>query len=139
MTLREALVEIRAKYNELTPALVVQEFSDPAHPHHRKINWDDASAADEHRLSQARQLIRSVRVKYREADELRPAGYVRAFHAVAVPGSARPVYEPLERIAADPVATELLLRQMRRDWETLRRRYEAFAEFWDLVRAELAA
>lgn len=46
----------------LTPEQVVEEASDPANPLHEEFEWDDAAAAVQHRLDQARALIRSMRV-----------------------------------------------------------------------------
>ncbi len=43
------------------------------------------------------------------------------------------IYEPVETIAADEFRSKLLLQTMEREWETLRRRYEEFHEFWEMV------
>lgn len=50
---------------ELTPNRVVEDAKDPESPLHRWFDWDDSEAAIKHRLSQARQLIRSIRVEIR--------------------------------------------------------------------------
>lgn len=50
----------------LTPDAVVAAAKDPANPLHEEFEWDDAVAAHKHRLSQARHLIRSVRIVERE-------------------------------------------------------------------------
>ena len=42
---------------------VVDAARHPDNPMHRHFEWDDAEAADEYRLMQARQLIRWVKVK----------------------------------------------------------------------------
>jgi hypothetical protein len=44
----------------LTPDLVVEEASHPGHPLYGEFDWNDASAAHQHRLAVARALIRSV-------------------------------------------------------------------------------
>lgn len=41
----------------LRPCDVVQEAKDPENPLHSRFQWDDAKAAEQHRLWQARELI----------------------------------------------------------------------------------
>lgn len=57
------LSEIAAKNSgKLTPDALVSAATDPDHPWHDRFEWDDSKAAHEHRLEQARTLIRSVKV-----------------------------------------------------------------------------
>jgi hypothetical protein len=52
----------KANGGKLTPELVVLAARNPEHPLHGEFDWDDASAAHQHRLSTARAIIRSVRI-----------------------------------------------------------------------------
>lgn len=62
----------------LKPEDVVNEAKKPSSPLHDYFEWDDEKAANEHRLEQARQLIRSVRVVISEQNvEVRVPAYVR--------------------------------------------------------------
>jgi flagellar basal body rod protein FlgC len=57
------LEEIAAKKNGvLLPEDLLDEAKDPAHPMHLRFEWDDAKAGHAHRLTQARGIIRSVKV-----------------------------------------------------------------------------
>ncbi len=57
----EALEQIRAEGGGvLHPANVVEAAQDPASPLHADFEWDDGEAAIQHRLNQARTLIRAV-------------------------------------------------------------------------------
>jgi hypothetical protein len=60
--IKSELEKIRKKNTEkkLLPDDVVDAAAHPDHPLHGDFNWDDTSAAHEHRLSQARELIRCV-------------------------------------------------------------------------------
>lgn len=58
---------------KLKPDDVVQVASDPDSPLHPAFEWDDSVAAHKHRLRQARDLIRSVRVIDPEAKTDLPA------------------------------------------------------------------
>ena len=51
-----------ASAGRLTAAAVVEAARDSAHPLHGFFDWDDTTAAHQHRLAQGRELIRSVRV-----------------------------------------------------------------------------
>jgi hypothetical protein len=60
-----ARLEKLAKLNggRITPDAVVRDAKDIKSPLHDQFTWDDAEAAQQWRLEQARQLIRSVRVE----------------------------------------------------------------------------
>lgn len=47
----------------LTAEAVVSDAANPKSPLHSRFEWDNSKAAHEHRLEQARALIRSVRVE----------------------------------------------------------------------------
>lgn len=137
MSLRDQLQAIYNGHGKLTPAIVVNEARDESHPLHTRFEWDDAAAGESWRRQQAHELIRSVRVVYREADEKNPEKSVRAFHAVR--SESEHVYEPVEKIAEDDFARQLLLKDMEREWQSLRRRYEQFEEFLSMVRRDTDA
>jgi len=134
VSLRDQLQTIYNDHGKLTPALVVDVARDLDHPLHNRLEWDDLVAAESHRRDQAHDLIRSVRISHVPGE----APIVRAYHAVRDTEDEY-VYEPVEKIAADPLMTKMLLADMEREWRTLRRRYEEFDEFWHLVRGDEAA
>lgn len=136
-TLREQLQSIYDQHGKLTPSVVVAEASDPEHPLHAKFEWDDSVAGQKYRERQAAGLIRSVRVVYAEASDSQPERSVRAYHSTLDDEDHKPVYRPLEEIAANPLAREMLLREMRRDILALKRRYEGVSEFLGMVHKEL--
>lgn len=61
-----AALEVIANANDgrLRPVDVVDAARDAASVLHDQFEWSDAKAADEHRISQARSLIRAVRVQF---------------------------------------------------------------------------
>ena len=133
--LRSQLQAIYDANRRLTPALVVDAARDEGHPLHDRFEWNDKAAAEAHRLDQARRLIRSVRVIYKEADEKEGARTVRAFHAIRDEhGTA---YQPVEQIVENPFLTELLKRDMEREWKQLLRRFGRFKEFVEMIRGDL--
>jgi hypothetical protein len=141
MTLKEALEDIRERHDVLTPRLVVQEAREGRTSAgvllRDRLEWRDNVAAEAHRLEQARQLIRSVRVVYAEATETEPQRSVRAFHSVADPNGHR--YEPVQAVVEDPIVRELVLRDMEREWKALHRRWSEFEQFSAMVTATLVA
>ena len=131
--LRTHLQGIYDSHRQLTPKLVVDEARSEEHPLHSRFEWDDAIAGEKYREVQAAELIRSVRIKFTNAkDDDRD---VRAFHAVTRPEGN--TYVPVEEIAEDEFARELLLRQAEREWKAFRRRYGHLSEFFAAIRGEL--
>ena len=54
------LTRIREQYGALRRSYVVDESTDPQAPCHAEFDWNDKTAAHQHRLEQAGQLIRDV-------------------------------------------------------------------------------
>lgn len=57
------LKELERDGGRLTPGDVVERARDPDNPLHEHFEWDDGKAAEKHRLSQARTLIKTVRLE----------------------------------------------------------------------------
>lgn len=129
--LRHHLQAIRDEHGTLTPALVVDTARNPEHPLHSRFEWDDRIAGEAHRLTQAGQLLR---VTFRP-DPSKPRD-LRAF--VAVKGEDTPTsdYVPTQEALADPFTRELVLRSMKRDWQTFQRRYKHMSEFAEFIRQQ---
>lgn len=128
---QEVLQALYDERQELTPRLVLDRARDPQHPLHDRFEWDDAKAAEKHRLAQAGDLIRSVKVIYERGDGTE--GKVRSYHSVRRDDTGSRVYKTAESVAMDPVMTQVLLAEMRRDWSRMKERYARFEEFAALV------
>ena len=135
MSLRDQLQAIYDQNERLTPQLVVDTARDEAHPLHERFEWNDKVAGEAYRLDQARRLIRSVRVVYKEADDKEGARSIRAYHAIRDEQGTS--YRPVEEVVENQIATKILLQDMQREWLQLKRRYGMFEEFLQLVRADL--
>lgn len=138
MSLRDQLQAIYDEKGVLTPAVLVDVARPSDHPLHDRFEWDDAIAGEAWRRRQAHELIRSVRVVYREPTEQDPGADVRAWHAVRGEDERSYVYEPAERVATDEFLSALVLRDMERQWKELHRRFGAFQAFVDMVRGDLS-
>ncbi len=134
-SLRDILQGIYDQRGTLTPQIVLDEARDPSHPLHHRFEWNDAVAAEKYRREQAHELIKSVKISY--ANPEGKQSEIRAFHAVRRP--AGHVYEPVEEIVRDEIATKILLADMEREWRQMKKRYEGFKEFWALVKSEVDA
>lgn len=75
----------------LTPANLLNANRDESAPLHDEFEWDDATAAEEYRLSQARHIINCLCIKTEKSAEQTP---IRAFFKTS---SSQP-YESLEVI-----------------------------------------
>lgn len=127
---QEVLQALYDEGQELTPRLVLDRARDPQHPLHDRFEWDDAKAAESHRLTQAGDLIRSVKVVYERGDGTE--GRIRGYHSVRSDTGSR-VYKTAESVAMSSVMTQALLAEMRRDWSRMKSRYSGFEEFAALV------
>jgi hypothetical protein len=139
MTLRDALQAVYDSHGSLTPQLIVDEARKSKTAAGRllrdRLEWDNAVAGEAFRRHQAQELIRSVRVCYREATDTEPERSVRGFHAVRI--ELGYVYEPLEKVTNDPFTQRLVLADMEREWRALKARYDHFEEFVAMVKQDL--
>lgn len=134
--LRAHLMKVRDDNGgQLTPDAVVEAAKPKSHPLHSRFEWDDRVAGAAHRRNQARALISSVQITFR--DQEGGERKVREFHAVRSADIPQPVYDPVAEILDDEIATRILLADMRRDWQRLFARYEAFDEFRKMVLGDL--
>ena len=135
--LRAYLEQIYSQYGRLTPDLVVDVARPKDHPLHAVVfNKSVKEAAEQYYLDQAKELIRSVRIKYTTPDG--GVRDMRAFHAIRATTADEFVYEPAEKIAEDPILTAILLRDMEREWRQMLERFGRFKEFVEMVRGSLA-
>ncbi len=126
------LQAIRDEHGTLTPALIVDVARDETHPLHSRFEWDDSIAAEKWRHTQAGELLRvTFRPMAGKPHEL------RAFSAIRGENTPTSDYIPTGEALADPFTAQLLLRQMKRDWQTFKRRYDHMAEFHNFVVSEL--
>ncbi len=58
----EAIEKLEDKFGRVTPQKLVEAARDRNHPLHEDFDWDDKSAAHQHRLHTARIIIASVRI-----------------------------------------------------------------------------
>lgn len=98
------LDRIRQSEGKVTPAAVVEAAESPSSPLHGAFDWDDATAAHEHRLLQARAMIRAVVVTY--PDETPRTVYV---HVREESGGG---YQPMTVVARDPDLFALAIEEL---------------------------
>lgn len=100
----------------------------PLHPY---FEWDDKVAADLHRLEQARYLMRSVRVRFVENEEVKET---RAFHVTKVdnPWSDAPrKYRTFEVLHGDTAFAATMMDSAFQDLQTWKRKYEPYVGIWN--------
>lgn len=140
-TVKEWAEKVRVEYGKLTPVTMVEaaRSDGPVEcPVYDRFRFDDdASAAEAWRLDEARNIIRHIKVTYRKS-ERSAERTVRAYHAVPDTDGPEPYrFERVEDVAADPMMRQIVLRDMEREWKTLKSRYGHMVEFVDLVQRDL--
>jgi hypothetical protein len=129
MSLRDHLQAIYDQHGKLTPELVVEEARAKSHPLHAAVfDRTKGEAAEAWYRHKAHELIRRVKVVYKDADEESQKS-VRAFHAIKGDGPESFVYEPAERIVGDEFLFRLLMRNMESEQRQLARRQEEFLAY----------
>lgn len=113
----------------LTPQALVEASRPEDAPLHAAFEWDDATAAELYRETQAGYIIRSVEVVVHGSAEP-----VRAFVSVTTSKGATP-YASVERVMVRADSRALLLERARAELETFRRKYRQLSELAEVFAA----
>lgn len=128
-TAYHAIEDVRlAKGGEVSAGDVVEAAATCSHPLHPVFEWDDSEAARQHRLTQARSLMRSIEVVYEKSE--RPAHRVYDVAHFAKRGDKKDAttYRTTEELMADPVARDRLIADAIKQAMAFRRRFKALRE-----------
>ncbi len=131
MQVEVALDELNQAHGHLTPDLVVQAAQDEQSPIHSIFEWDNAKAGHQHRLWQARRLIRSVQIE-------RPDGKpMPKYLSVKIEGDRQ--YEEASIVVLDRDKWAVVLEETASALTELEQRIETLVQLSDSVgRKDLA-
>lgn len=113
---------------ELTPEDVLSDARNHNSPLHSFFEWDDTAAAHQHRLNQARGLIRAVVAVYVREDQ--PAVRARAY--VHIPEGETSHYRESGHAMSQAKTRKLVLQRAWRELQAWRERYKDLKEFSEL-------
>ena len=129
----QALEQIRDNGDGFfTPADVLEESRPDYAPLHGAFEWDDTTAAEAHRLTQAGMLVRAVRVQTFavESNEVR---VVRAF--VSVGNSAGTLaYTSVARAMSEPDLRAYVLSEALASWRSFEAKYATLLDLGEASR-----
>lgn len=130
-TVEAELSSIADARGYLTARVVVDAAKANTSRLHDYFEWDDAAAADEHRLSQARHLIRSVQV--RVLDIQNREQYIAKYHSVVVrrvesenDKDRERVYAPIAAVRRSEPLIDQVRRRIEEDLLGCRKRWEQY-------------
>lgn len=101
-------------------------------PIHRDFEWDDAKAAEAHRITQAEYILRSVAIVY-VTDGVEE--YTRAFQRVTIltDDGVKTTYVPAQVVWSDPNYSAEVVARAKRDLVAWANRYRQYKGLADLV------
>ena len=141
-TVGEELERIREVKGELTPPAIVQESTPEEAVLHPVFEWNDATAAHEYRLHQARGIVNTVTVVHENAEgkEVNVPGFisVTTVEDEEYKHSNRQ-YLPVEEIVVNQELREQVLKNLRSRLKNLRIEYQNFSELgkvWEAIDEE---
>lgn len=125
------LAKLVAKYDHVTPEIVLREARDPAHPLHGFFDWNDRSAAEKYRITQARALIMQYRQETAPGEETKVRQLVPVFD-----GSTR--YYSRDVIKSKPVERMSQVERAKSELRSWVKRWSDYPEL-DGVREAVSA
>lgn len=125
----ERISQIEEKYGRAEAPVVLNDARPLRSPLHKCFTWDDGEAAEQYRLCEARQLIRSVRVVVKKGPEEKVhRAFVNVVFSKDEESESERGYVSLDRAAADENMRNIILDQAIRDLQAWTRRYEEIRE-----------
>lgn len=122
----EALAKItEAHAGRLVPEDVVNAAKDKKSPLHQHFEWNDAVAAHSHRMDQARNIIRIIRVEDADTGDIQPA-----YMSVAQGGVS---YRKTEEVVNSRELQLIVLQQAERDLRAFQKRYHMLQDICEAV------
>ena len=121
----EELDKISSRDGKIEASVVVKEAKPKRSALHPLFEWDDKKAAHQHRLEQARSVVRSVVVN--APDEVHTET-VRAFVSVASGKPNSSVYVPMSSAFSEPLTREQVLRNALAELQAWKDRYRTYQE-----------
>lgn len=119
------LASIERKAGELTPAVVLERARSSNSSLHEHFEWDDTVAAEQHRLGQAGELIRSITVDISRSN-VEPAKPTRAFVSVERQGTRS--YVGIQTAMSDADLRKQVLARALAELQSFRERYKDYQE-----------
>lgn len=133
-TAGEHLKRLKGRRKYLPPEDVLEDARDETSPIHYEFDWDDSVAAEKHRLSQARDMIRSLVYVSVEQNEDREEETMRAYVNI-VSEDRKHHYMDTEDAFRSPELAAQIVRQAWNELRAFRRRYEQYLQFNQVWRA----
>jgi hypothetical protein len=124
--------QIAAEHGSCSPRVFVDRARPAESPLHPLLIWDNAKAAEEYRINQARQVISRLRIVVKDRPQPAPA----FVHVAVMPGGRPGGYVSTLRAMSDAEMREQALREALRQLDGLRRRHESLVELrplWDAI------
>lgn len=125
----EELERIERAHGVVTPYNLLEESRPGSAVLHTLFEWNDSTAAEQHRLSQAREIIGNIAV-VRIWDRPTPEP-VRAFVNI-LPKTQERGYVSIVKVLSNADYTQQMLSQALADFAALRRKYSVLTELAEL-------
>lgn len=114
------LRDLTESAGRLDPKLIVTSARPKTSPLHRYFEWDERKAADQYRVWQARQLVKSIEIVVQEER-------IPAFYSVAMTDNEQDrEYMPLQDVLTDATLLAKTKTRFRRDIERVKNEYDLF-------------
>lgn len=138
--------QLQSIYNDngtITPQLVVNSARDDNHPLHNHFEWDDSTAGELYRCSQAGQMIRRVTITRmtQSGKNVVTRAWVSRTEIEGRTANDKPIgqYIPVEVVTESANLRPKYEQAMEREWRTLYAKYKDYQAFIDMVSADVSA
>ncbi len=120
----EAIEDISKKHDGVTPQLLVDESREETAPMHPLFEWDNTIAAENYRIVQGREVLRSIVVVRISEDPTESGETIRAFVNVApLKDTTERKWVPIQEAIDDPHLYDQLVNRAYQDLVAFEKKY----------------
>ena len=131
----ERLEALKQKHGELTAELVLEDAQKPSSPLHSAFEWSNAAAAHQHRLTQARYILRQI-VVVEVIESPKTTTVIRGFvpvNSTVTPG--KKMFVGITEAMSDIDMRKQVLKRALKELQQWKARYQTFKEFAKIFEA----
>lgn len=126
------IMEICEEMDSATPQQILEKAKDENTELHKCFTWDDTEAAEKWRITEARSVVRNLKIVHQEPDKKPEPTQLRVFYKTDNTSG----YKPTRLILKKPDEYEALVKRCRSELLAIKQKFQNISEYdeiWEMI------
>lgn len=128
----DEIMEICEELESATPQQILEKARDSNTELHKCFTWDDTEAAEKWRISEARAIVRNLKIIEQKSDKQSEPTTIRVFYKTDNESG----YKPTKLILKKPDEYKVLVERCRSELLAIKQKFNSISEYeeiWELI------